>query len=239
MKLAAIAAVMAAAFLAAFSGVATAQIPVTDSASIIDRGIKHVESIAKSVEQIGKMQSQLDQMKQQYTSMTGTRNLGEIFNNPQLREYLPKEWQAVYDKVRDGGSEGLTGDAAKIFSENRVFDMCAAMTDDTAKKSCQSLASKPAQDKANALAAIDGAKQRLTQIESLMKQINSTTDPKAVGELQARIGVEQAAISNEQTKLQLYAMAAQAEDRLQEQRQREINAKANARKGYAKLPGVQ
>lgn len=39
-------------------------------------------------------------------------------------------------------------------------------------------------------------------------------------------------IQNEQTKLQMYQMVAAAEDRLQEQRQRELNAKAGARRGW-------
>lgn len=239
MKMAAYAAVLAVAFVTAFSGVASAQIPVTDQASIIDRGLKHVESIAKSAEQIGKLQSQLDQMKQQYQSMTQARGLGEFMNNPALRDYLPKEWQGVYDKVRSGGYEGLSGEASKILDANRVFDMCMSITDTAAKKSCEATVAKPAQDKANALAAIDQAKQRLTQIEGLMKKAGQTVDVKELGEIQARISAENAAIQNEQTKLQLYAMVAQAEDKLQEQRQREINAKDNARKGYAPLKAGQ
>ena len=65
-----------------------------------------------------------------------------------------------------------------------------------------------------------------------MQKINQTQDPKAIAELQARIGAEQANIQNEQTKLQMYAMVAAAEDRVQTQRQAEINAKANARRGW-------
>ena len=41
-------------------------------------------------------------------------------------------------------------------------------------------------------------------------------------------------IQNEQTKLQMYQMVAAAEDRLQEQRQREINAKVLANREYTK-----
>ncbi len=42
-------------------------------------------------------------------------------------------------------------------------------------------------------------------------------------------------IANEQTKLQLFQMMAQADEKLQEQRQREINAKQLARRGYLDL----
>jgi type IV secretion system protein VirB5 len=65
-----------------------------------------------------------------------------------------------------------------------------------------------------------------------MSRINATQDPKAIAELQGRIAIEQAKIQNEQTKLQMFQMVAQAEDRLQQQRQRELNAQANARRGW-------
>ena len=70
-----------------------------------------------------------------------------------------------------------------------------------------------------------------------MYEINQTQDPKAIAELQGRIAVEQANIQNEQTKLQLYEMVAAAEEKVQAQRQREIQARTwNAKKGIAVQP---
>ena len=52
-----------------------------------------------------------------------------------------------------------------------------------------------------------------------------------------RIAAEQAMIQNEQTKLQLYAMVAQAEDKIQQQQQRELQARTwAARKGIQATP---
>jgi type IV secretion system protein VirB5 len=73
--------------------------------------------------------------------------------------------------------------------------------------------------------AFDQAKSRISQIQSLMQQINQTQDPKAIAELQARMAAEQAMIQNEQIKMQLYAMAAQAEEKMQKQQLNQINAK--------------
>ncbi|RYF39872.1 MAG: P-type DNA transfer protein VirB5, partial [Cytophagaceae bacterium] len=50
-------------------------------------------------------------------------------------------------------------------------------------------------------------------------------------ELQGRIAAEQAMIQNEQTKLQLYQMVAQAEDKIQQQQKRERQAKTWAAEG--------
>ena len=153
---------------------------------------------------------------------------------PALREYLPADWQGVYDAVKTGGYAGLSGRAQSIYEDTKAFDACAHFKIADQRTACEAQAVKGAQDKAFALDAYDKAKSRLNQIDQLMAKINDTPDPKAIAELQGRIAAEQAMIQNEQTKLQMYQMVAAAEDRLQEQRQREINAKVLANREYTK-----
>lgn len=219
----------------AASTVAFAQIPVTDGASIAKSVENQIETMAKWKMQYDQMVSQIDQMKQQYAAVTGARGMGELFNNPQLRDYLPQDWQGVYDSVKSGGYEGLSGRAESIYNENKVYDACTGFASAQQRTNCEARAVKGAQDKAFALDAYDAAKSRLIQIDQLMQQINQTQDPKAIAELQGRIAAEQAMIQNEQTKLQMYRMVAVAEDRLQQQRQREINAKIVDQRGYPSL----
>ncbi|PWF24021.1 P-type DNA transfer protein VirB5 [Corticimicrobacter populi] len=218
----------------AASSAAFAQIPVTDGASIAKSVENQIETMAKWKMQYDQMVSQIDQMKQQYAAVTGARGMGELFNNPQLRDYLPQDWQGVYDSVKSGGYAGLSGRAESIYDNNKVYDACAGFVSNEQRTNCEAQAVKGAQDKAFALDAYDAAKNRLSQIDQLMRQINQTQDPKAIAELQGRIAAEQAMIQNEQTKLQMYQMVAAAEDRLQEQRQREINAKVLANREYTK-----
>lgn len=222
------------AFGIAASSAAFAQIPVTDGASIAKSVENQIETMAKWKMQYDQMVSQIDQMKQQYAAVTGARGMGELFNNPQLRDYLPQDWQGVYDSVKSGGYAGLSGRAESIYDNNKVYDACAGFVSNEQRTNCEAQAVKGAQDKAFALDAYDAAKNRLSQIDQLMRQINQTQDPKAIAELQGRIAAEQAMIQNEQTKLQMYQMVAAAEDRLQEQRQREINAKVLANREYTK-----
>ncbi|WYX22955.1 P-type DNA transfer protein VirB5 [Achromobacter xylosoxidans] len=218
----------------AASSAAFAQVPVTDGASIAKSVENQIETMAKWKMQYDQMVSQIDQMKQQYAAVTGVRGMGELFNNPQLRDYLPQDWQGVYDSVKSGGYAGLSGRAESIYDNNKVYDACAGFVSMEQRVNCEAQAVKGAQDKAFALDAYDAAKNRLSQIDQLMQQINQTQDPKAIAELQGRIAAEQAMIQNEQTKLQMYQMVAAAEDRLQEQRQREINAKVLANREYTK-----
>lgn len=219
-----IAAVVAVVGLGVSSPARAGGIPVINIPQQAQDLANHIEDIAKYIEQIEQMKSQLTQMQQQYQALTGSRNLGEILNNPALKDYLPADWQDVYSKVASGGYKGLTGSAAAIRDANALFDTCAKKAGSD-KTLCERAASKAAQDKAFAIESFDKAKSRWDQIAGLMRQINSTTDPKSIAELQARITAETAAVQNEQTKMQLYAMTAQAEDRLIQQQRREANAK--------------
>jgi type IV secretion system protein VirB5 len=214
------------------SSAAFAQIPVTDVASIGTQVTNQIETIAKWKLQYDQMMGQIEQAKQQYESLTGSRGLGNIMNNPALRDYLPGDWQAVYDSVRNGGYSGLSGTGKSVYDANKIYDACGHLTIAQQRTSCEAQAVKGAQDKGFALDAYNAAKSRISQIDQLMAKINDTQDPKAIAELQGRIAAEQANIQNEQTKLQMYAMVAAAEDRVQQQRQAEINAKANARRGW-------
>lgn len=217
---------------ALMSSAAFAQIPVTDGASIGQQIAAQVETIAKWKMQYDQMISQLDQAKQQFESMNGSRMLGNIMNDPQYRDYLPADWQGVYDNVRAGGYSGLSGRGQTVYNANKIFDSCAVISVLEQRTACEARAVKASQDKGFALDAYDAAKSRINQIDQLMNKINQTQDPKAIAELQGRIAAEQANIQNEQTKLQLYAMVAAAEEKVQTQRQREIQAKTwNAKKG--------
>ncbi|MEN5253480.1 P-type DNA transfer protein VirB5 [Alcaligenes aquatilis] len=220
--------------LVLISSPALAQIPVTDGAAIKTSVQQQVETMAKWKLQYDQMVSQIDQMKQEYQSITGVRGLGDVLNNPALRDYLPDDWQGVYDSVKSGGYAGLSGRAGQVYNDNKIYDTCVNHTNEQSRISCEAQAVKGAQDKAFALDAYDKAKERLGQIDSLMQEINRTQDPKSIAELQGRIAAEQALIQNEQTKLQMYSMVASAEDRLQQQRQREINAKVLANREYTK-----
>ncbi len=214
-----------------FSAGAFAQIPVTDGASIAQNIANHVEDVAKFVQQIEQLKLQVEQQKQQFEALTGARNLGDIFNDPRFRQYLPADWQKVYDSVKSGGYAGLTGTAKSIFDQNHIYDACSSIQDNDQKSVCEQQATKPALDQGMATDAYNTATDRLNQIEQLTQQINATQDPKAIAELQGRIATEQAAIQNEQTKLQLYQMVADAQDKIQEQRQNEINARTWAARG--------
>ena len=187
-----------------------------------------VSNLAQAVQTVTQLQSQLEQAKQLYASMNGVRGLGSILNNPELRNYLPENWQKVYDAVQSGGYNGLTNTAKVIRDNNKVFDNCEHQTG-SAQAICYRQAAQSAQFKDFIGQALNASQKRLDQIQGLMNTINTTTDAKAIAELQARLQAEQANIANETTKMQLFKMMADAEQQLIAQQQREGSAKATRR----------
>lgn len=217
---------------------ANAQIPVTVT-SDVPATVNQMQTMAQWAQQIAGMKQQYDQMQTDYQQMvrtyqstTGSRDLGSIMNDPSLRDYLPSDWQKVYDSTKTKGYSGLTGSGKSVYAENQVYDSCASYKNDDQRLSCESQAVKAAQDKGFAMDAYNAAKSRISQLDGLMGQINQTQDPKAIAELQARMAVEQANMQNEQTKLQMYSMVADAEKNVQQQRQKELNAEVLSKREY-------
>lgn len=212
-------------------------IPVIDVAKIANDTANQAANIAKYVQMIQQYQQQIQQMKNQYESLTGSRGMGSILNSPEMRSYLPDEWQQVYSSINSGGYQGLSGSAKAILDANGLLNACENRAN-ADKLMCERQLGKVAQDKANALQAFDKASDRWDQIQALMGQINSTTDPKAIAELQARINSEQAAIQNEQTKLQMFQMLAQVEEKLLEEQELQQTRVELARRGWVDVSPI-
>lgn len=209
-------------------------IPVIDVAKIANDTANQAANIAKYVQMIQQYQTQIDQMRSQYESLTGSRGLGNILNNPEFSNYLPADWQNVYRQVSNGGYSGLSGSARALVDAAGLLNACENRLGD-ARIACERDIAKTAQDKSNVLDAFDAASARWTQIQGLIQQINATTDPKAIAELQARINGEQAAIHNEQTKLQMFQMLAQVEERVQQQQRRAATQKEVGQRGWTEV----
>jgi type IV secretion system protein VirB5 len=72
---------------------------------------------------------------------------------------------------------------------------------------------------------------RLSQINSLMGQINATNDQKSVLEMQARIGAENALLAHEMSQVQMLQGMADSEERIARSRDRERQYESLNRSG--------
>ena len=90
-----------------------------------------------------------------------------------------------------------------------------------ARTTCQATLAQPYQQKGLLQDAMTSAAGRLTQIQSLMNQINATSDQKAIQEMQARIGAENALLAHEASQIQMLVGMADSEERIARSRERE------------------
>lgn len=204
-----------AAILGVSSPVMASGIPVFDGTRAAD----FIQQMKRMKEQLDTAQAQLAEAERMYEAVTGTRGIGDLMRNSQLREYLPEDLQTVYDSANGGGYSGISGSITDILHDEKLSGSVDDMRDAILERSRNAAAT----DKAVGLRAYEGAQQRLAQIEYLMDEINHTGDQKAIDELQARIAGEQAAIQNETTKLQMIAQLRQAEQALINEQRRERN----------------
>ncbi|WP_181098556.1 P-type DNA transfer protein VirB5 [Xanthomonas arboricola] len=226
--------------LGLFVGNATATgVPTIDIAGLTQDQVNQAANIAKYVEMIDSYKTQITQMKQQYESMSGSRGLGSLLNDPQYANYLPDDWKKVYSGVKNGRYKGLSGTAAAIRDGSKVLDLCDGTKDAQAEQVCRQKADKASADQGFASDAYDKATARWDQIQGLIEEINSTTDAKAIAELQARINGETASLQNEATKMQMYAMMSAAQDKILEQQQREATVKSMRESKYVELKPLE
>jgi len=204
-----------AALFAVASATQAQGIPVIDAANL-------VQTIQQVVHDITKIQNQVQQITQlqhQLASINGARNLGDIFNSPLLRNYVPAEAHKVINTVNTSGYTGLGGTAKALRDAGMLYN-CMDMSG-SARTSCQAALAQPYQQKGLLQDAMTSAAGRLAQIQALMGQTNATPDQKSIQELQARIGAENALLAHEATQLQMLLGMADSEERIARSRDRE------------------
>lgn len=215
--------------MAAVVGVSDARaqgIPVIDVANLIQsimQVVDDVTAIENQVQQITQLQSQLN-------SINGVRNLGNVFNNPMLKNYVPAEAYTYLNAINTSGYAGLNATARALRDAGMVYN-CMDLGG-SARTNCQSALAQPYQQKGLLQDAMKAAAGRLSQIQSLMGQIDATTDQKGVQEIQARIGAENALLAHEMSQVQMLLGMADSEERIARSRDRERQQEMLIRTGH-------
>jgi type IV secretion system protein VirB5 len=78
---------------------------------------------------------------------------------------------------------------------------------------------------------MEAAAGRLAQINGLMEQIDATADQKAVQEIQARIGAENALLAHEVSQIQMFVGMADSDERIARSQERERQYETLGRTG--------
>lgn len=200
-------------------------IPVIDVANLIQT----IQQVVNDITEINNQVQQITQLQTQLNSINGVRNLGNVFNNPLLRNYVPAEAYTYLNAINTSGYSGLNATAKALRDVGMVYNCMDQVGD--ARTQCQAALSQPYQQKGLLQDAMKSAAGRLAQIHSLMGQINATSDQKSVQEIQARIGAENALLAHEMSQVQMLQGMADSEERIARSRDRERQYEMLARPG--------
>lgn len=179
-----------------------------------------VSNLAQALQTVAQLRAQLQQLQQMHDAVTGSRGMGALLNQPQLRQYLPTSTQNLYSS----GSTGLSAMDGNIDAIKRA----EALGNDLAAERAQletRKADAAVKNKAMTQLAYTASMKRLDNIEALAKQIDFATDEKATLDLQNRLNSELSLIQSEQQRAQLVGMLQSNEQAVIQQKAREINKK--------------
>ncbi len=162
--------------------------------------------------------------------MTGNRALGTLLNGAMdqaARRYLPEQGDQI-EQLAAGAVEGYGPLQSSINSLKSMVSSLPPGTFGSGTDALNVLSAKInslATQKALGQAAYSSAAQRTRDIENLIATTGVATDPKAIAEMQARIGAQQALLQNESAKLQALAYMQTVEEQQAKQRAQELVGK--------------
>ena len=204
---------------------ARAQTVVYDPTAV-GKLLQTYQAALKQLEALKAQVAQGDALFAHFNTASGVNGLAAELSSPTLRAFLPDAQTYVAAAKGDLSALGALGAAASsIRAANRIYTPAAT---DVAGKDLERAGDRAARDLALGQQVANVSAARLQGLQTLQNAIDGAKDVRAVMDLQTRLQAEQALITNDQVRLQGLAMAQAAEQRMQEQRDREIAEKAHA-----------
>jgi type IV secretion system protein VirB5 len=199
---------------------ARAQFAVIDVAALAQL----VQQLQTMAQQLLAAQALVTQAQAQYTALTGPRGMQQLLAGTP-RNYLPRTGGDI-DTLLAGGTAGFGGLAGEVAAGARAVQVLtpahlAALTPDeralvTGDRQRTALAAALSRE------ALATASERFNELQVLITALGGATDPKAVLDLQARIGAEQVMVNNESIKLRMLAQTLSAAQAQRDARVREL-----------------
>lgn len=169
-------------------------------------GIPTVDAaaITQMLQQLLQLQQMYQQLQQQYetavstlNNFSGTRGLGMLYYDPNLKRFLPEGFNDRMRSVIDSGVSALSERGLRIYNEQKMDSACSGLKNQS-KLECEKIQAAKAEYQSGLETARDNVQLKYDNILKLQQAINSTTDSKAIQELSARIQSEQSTLAASQ-----------------------------------------
>ncbi len=199
---------------------AVAQFAVIDVAALAQL----VQQVQTMAQQLAAAQALVTQAQAQYDALTGPRGMQQLLAGTP-RNYLPRTGADI-DALLAGGTAGFGGLAGEVAAGARAVEVLtpAHLAQLTADERALVTGDRQRTALAAALSreALATASERFNALQALITALGRATDPKAVLDLQARIGAEQVMVNNESIKLRMLAQTLSAAQAQRDARVREL-----------------
>jgi len=189
-----------------------------------------VASLAQLIQEYETLQQELTTARdnlsvaqQAYAAATGLRGMQQLLAGTQ-RNYLPTSWGDVQGVLQGGSSAygALSTSTQNILTTNAVLSPQQVSGLSPAEQMHLNNARQTAALlQAVSRLALSTTSSRFASLQQLINAMSGATDPKAVMDLQARIGAEQAMLANDASKLQVLYQVAQGQQWAQQQQRQE------------------
>lgn len=209
-------------------GSASAQIPVTDVASLTQQ----VQQVAAWAQQYKQMVDQYQQMTQQLAAIKGARGMGQLLNVAGVRQSLPDDFVSQFDQLRNLGVGGASPDAIAIYDSIKKYSCDQQFPNSPPSRlQCQATAMALPSNIATINKALTSSKGRMGQLQGLMSQIDGASDIKAASDLSNRINMEVALLQNEKMMMDMALASYEQQAKLVEQQKKEAGVKRLTERG--------
>jgi type IV secretion system protein VirB5 len=195
--------------------------PASAQMSVVD-----VKAIVQAKAQIDQLRQQYAQLHQTYSAIahlpqSALNQLGQRFNTSQFRNPLGTSSVDVGAIMNGTGiGSGTLGSVARGYLDrNRVY---SPVGQDFRAQQLNRNATSIAGAQAMASELYQSSASHMTALQGLEGQLAGANDSKEVADIQARIGMEQAAFQAQSVQVQSLAMWQQAQERSQSQQRDEV-----------------
>ncbi len=214
------------------TGQARAEMPVIDTANLLNTGrqvMQGAQQIQQLTQQIQTLQQQLQQMQQVYASIAHLpdqqlQQLGQALNIDQFRNALPSNSGSIGALMNGSGLNGslnmgsLGGLGQQYLNQNRLY---SPSDRDANSNSMANNAASIAATQSMADQLYQSAADHTRMLQNLEGALASAPDAKGVADISARVQLEQSYIANQQVQAQAISTWQQSQVRNYEQQRRE------------------
>ncbi|WP_122688676.1 type IV secretion system protein [Pseudomonas viridiflava] len=209
-------------------------VPVVDGIAI-ERAVANGLILTQQLKQLS---DQLQTQKNQLESMTGNRGMGGMMADSP-RNNLPPDWNQAMDllKGNSGPTYGDLANSARQIQESQAVlsSSEAASLSPQMQQYLQQMRGMSANQQALGQQAYNNSSQRVQLLQRLSSSIDSSTDPKAIMDLQAVAQSEQAKLANDQAQLQSVLQLTQANEAAARQMQNEMRMQVSGEPEFPTL----